>query len=111
MPGPTLGILAMLSAVLAAVLLLSTLCCTGLTALPGFGVQCRVVCDEAGQQQQRAAAAAPAVVQFNPAAGVYAPQVVAWGAPKEGAPQFMLPVGGQGQPPPPPPPPPSPPPH
>ncbi len=116
MPGPTLAILAMFCAVLAAVLLLSTLCCTGLTALPGFGVRCKVVCDEAGQQQQqRAAAAAPAVVQFNPAGGVYAPQVVAWGVPAQQqgkeVPQFMLPVGGQGQPPPPPPPPPSPPPR
>ena len=48
LPGPTLAILALLCAALAAVLLLSTLCCTGLTSLPGFGAHCRVVCDEAG---------------------------------------------------------------
>ena len=101
MPGLTLAILAMLCAVLAAALLLSTLCCTGLTALPGFGVQCRVVCDEAGQQQQQQrAAAAPTAMQYTSAADWSAPAYAKEGAPA--APQFLA---GQEQLPPPPPPP------
>ncbi len=105
MPGPTLAILAMLCSVLGAALLLCTLCCTSLTALPGFGTRCRIVCDEAGQPQPAA------VTQFNPAGSAHASSV-AWGVAvqQQGKPpspptQFIV---EQGQPPQPPPSPPVP---
>lgn len=57
MPGPVLGALALVSALIAASILVAQTCASSLTALPGFAVLCRVTREGAPQQ-------APSAVMF-----------------------------------------------